>query len=303
MKKEKINRSPLFYVGDKYKLIKEIKTYFPVGINRFIEPFVGGGSVFLNVTANEFYLNDINNHVIDIHNFLCSYAGKENAFFEQVFDIIRRYNLSFSFREDVIPGELKQQYKKTYYAHYNRENFCKLKQDYNISGQKSVAELYVLLIYGFNRMLRFNNKGDYNLPVGNVDFNKNTYNALVDYFQLTAGKQIRWTSLDFKEFINSIDYQENDFIYLDPPYLITFSEYNKLWNEQAEHDLLVVLDELNDRNVKFAISNVTHYKGKENTQFIRWAAKYITHPVSSNYISYHDNTQKKITEVLVKNYI
>ena len=52
MKKE-VNRSPLFYVGDKYKLISEIKTYFPQCINRFIEPFVGGGSVFLNIDAEE----------------------------------------------------------------------------------------------------------------------------------------------------------------------------------------------------------------------------------------------------------
>ncbi|MDR0698967.1 MAG: DNA adenine methylase [Tannerella sp.] len=49
MKKEKVNRSPLFYVGDKYKLVQEIKTHFPITINRFIEPFVGGGSVYLNV--------------------------------------------------------------------------------------------------------------------------------------------------------------------------------------------------------------------------------------------------------------
>ena len=38
--------------------------------------------------------------------------------------------------------------------------------------------LYLLLIFGFNRMLRFNSKGEYNLPVGNVDFNKNTETAL-----------------------------------------------------------------------------------------------------------------------------
>lgn len=70
MKKE-VNRSPLFYVGDKYKLISEIKTYFPQSINRFIEPFVGGGSVFLNIDAEEFLLNDIDTNVIDIHKFLC----------------------------------------------------------------------------------------------------------------------------------------------------------------------------------------------------------------------------------------
>ncbi len=43
--KEKQFRSPLFYVGDKYKLIREIKDYFPENIETFIEPFTGGGSV------------------------------------------------------------------------------------------------------------------------------------------------------------------------------------------------------------------------------------------------------------------
>jgi len=42
---QKIRRSPMFYVGDKYKLIKEIQ-YFPKNINTFIEPFVCGGLFF-----------------------------------------------------------------------------------------------------------------------------------------------------------------------------------------------------------------------------------------------------------------
>ena len=54
--KDGIARSPLFYVGDKYKLIKEIRTHFPPAIKRFIEPFVGGGSVFLNVEAEKYLL-------------------------------------------------------------------------------------------------------------------------------------------------------------------------------------------------------------------------------------------------------
>ena len=44
--KKKIVRSPFFYVGDKYKLIEEISSYFPDDIEKFVEPFVGGGSVF-----------------------------------------------------------------------------------------------------------------------------------------------------------------------------------------------------------------------------------------------------------------
>jgi DNA adenine methylase len=302
MKKEKINRSPLFYIGDKYKLIKEIKQYFPLTINRFIEPFVGGGSVFLNIPAEEYLLNDINEHVINIHKFLCSYINKKEDFFNLIFSIIKKYDLSFSYEKDIIPLELKKQHKKTYYSRFNKNNYTKLKQHYNQSKKRNIAELYVLLIYGFNRMLRFNNAGDFNIPVGNVDFNKNVYNALTDYFSINVDRKISWTNLDFKDFLNSINWQEDDFIYLDPPYLITFSEYNKLWNEQTERELLSILDELNRNNVKFAISNVTHYKGKENKIFTHWAEKYNINQISSNYISYHDNTIKKFTEVLITNY-
>ena len=68
--KENVKRSPLFYVGDKYKLISEIKTHFPNRIDKFVEPFVGGGSVFMNVKANDFILNDIDTVFITLHKFL-----------------------------------------------------------------------------------------------------------------------------------------------------------------------------------------------------------------------------------------
>jgi DNA adenine methylase len=302
MKKEKVNRSPLFYVGDKYKFVREIKMHFPTKINRFIEPFVGGGSVYLNINASEYLLNDIDRSVIDIHKFLCSYIGKEKEFYNLIFAIIHKYNLSCSYEKDIVPVELKQHYIKTYYAHFNKENFKKLKTDYNQSKERNIAALYVLLIYGFNRMIRFNSQGDYNLPVGNVDFNQNVYNALFDYFNLNATKKTNWFNQDFKEFLNAREYEKDDLIYLDPPYLITFSEYNKLWNEQTEQDLLQILDNLNKKNVKFAISNVTHYKGKENSQFIDWSKKYNKYQIKSNYISYHDNTIKNFNEVLATNY-
>lgn len=302
MKKEKINRSPLFYVGDKHKLIEEIKGHFPPSINRFFEPFVGGGSVFLNIEADEYFLNDIDAHVIELHNFLCSYINREDDFFKLIFSIIDKYHLSCSYQKDVVPAELKQQYKKTYYSRFNKLNYNKLKEHYNCSSKREPAELYMLLIYGFNRMLRFNKGGDFNIPVGNVDFNKNVYDALCGYFKVNAHRSINWTALDFKVFLDKEEWEENDFVYLDPPYLITFSEYNKLWNEQIENDLLSIIDELNDKNVRFAISNVTHYKGKENTLFLNWANKYNVHKIASNYISYHDNTIKNFTEVLVTNY-
>ena len=151
-------------------------------------------------------------------------------------------------------------------------------------------------------MLRFNAKGDINLPVGNVDFNKNVVDALNNYFEYVKDKEIRFFNMDFQEFIELTDPQKNDFIYLDPPYLITFSEYNKIWNEDTEERFVKYLDELNARGVRFAVSNVIWHKSRYNAIFNEWAQKYNIVRIQSNYISYHDNTEKDSYEVLVKNY-
>lgn len=298
----KIYRSPLFYVGDKYKLYPKIRKYFPKTINRFIEPFTGGGSVFLNVNANEYLLNDIDTNVINIHQFLMEQSENPKAFFDSVFEIIQEYNLSHSYIKDIVPQELKDEWIKTYYAKFNKDGFDKLKADYNSSNEKNILHLYLLLIFGFNRMLRFNSKGEYNLPVGNVDFNKNTETALHDYFRLTKQKNIQFFNLDFLDFFRQIEFQEDDFVYLDPPYLITFSEYNKLWNEETEKRLLDFLEWLDTQNVKFAVSNVSHYKGKVNQQFLEWSKQHNSFDIKSNYISYHDNSNKEFKEVLITNY-
>lgn len=297
-----IARSPLFYVGDKYKLIREIKTHFPENIGRLIEPFVGGGSVFMNVEAEEYLLNDLDRFVIAIHQMLNRYIGRLDDFYNEVVEIVDHYGLSLSFRANVVPAELKKAFPKTYYAKYNEEGYNRMKADFNQGGQIDIQMLYVLLIYGFNRMLRFNKKGEFNLPAGDVDFNANVYNALSDYFAILQNKNIEWNNLDFRVFLRGIEYRQDDLIYLDPPYLITFSEYNKFWNSGTEHDLLNLLDELDQEGVRFAISNVTHYRGKTNEEFINWSANYNSFPIKSNYISFNDNTIKQFNEVLVTNY-
>ena len=300
--KKKILRSPLFYVGDKYKLMGEIGTYFPDNIGKFVEPFVGGGSVFMNTVAEQYYLNDIDSYIIGLHKYLCKAANKHTLFFAHVENIIKAYGLSYSYKEDTVPYELKKQFKKTYFAKYKKVAYEQMRTDFNESSKDDMTVLYLLLIYGFNRMLRFNKSGDFNLPVGNVDFNSNVALTLIDYFQEVKSKKPKWYNLDYKAFLKKIHLSENDFIYLDPPYLITFSEYNKLWNEQDERELLQLLDQLNGRNIRFAISNVTHYKNRRNDIFIDWAQKYQAHSIKSNYISYHDNSIKQFDEVLITNY-
>jgi DNA adenine methylase len=299
---KKIKRSPLFYVGDKYKLMKQLIDLFPKEINDFYEPFVGGGTVFLNVEAKKYFLNDIDKHLVNIHKFLVSSAKNPENFLENVKKIIHKYKLSQSYEKDIVPDSLKKEFKKTYYAKFNKEGYGKLRECVNKDIKNDPLILYILLIYGFNRMLRFNGGGKFNLPVGNVDFNKNVVSALNNYFDFVQDKKIKFTLKDFRKFLNKDNYLKNDFVYLDPPYLITASEYNKFWNEESESDLLNLIDGLNRKDVKFSLSNVTHYNGSKNDLLIKWMKKYKVHKIESNYISYHNNKKKKITEVLITNY-
>jgi len=299
---KKIKRSPLFYVGDKYRLMRQLIDLFPKEINDFYEPFVGGGTVFLNVEAKKYFLNDIDKHLVNIHKFLVSSAKDSEKFFKDVEKIIHKYKLSHSYKRDIVPDSLKKEFKKTYYARFNKEGYEKLRESVNKNKKNDPLILYILLIYGFNRMLRFNGGGKFNLPVGNVDFNKNVASALNNYFDFIRDKKIEFTSKDFQKFFNKNEYSKKDFVYLDPPYLITASEYNKFWDEKSESDLLDLIDELNKEGVKFALSNVTHYNGSKNNLLIEWMKKYKVHKIESNYISYHNNKKKKIKEVLISNY-
>lgn len=296
-----IKRSPFFYVGDKYKLMPQLKNLFPQQIDTYYEPFCGGGSSFVNTVAKSYVVNDVNEYVIRLHKFFQQNANDEQNFIENLYAIISRYELSCSFIGRCVPNELKQEFVKTYYAKYNKQAYHLLRQDYN-KNQGDMALLYLLLIYGFNHMIRFNSKGEFNLPVGNVDFNANVYNAIHGYMDFLRTQKITFACEDFQTFIRKNEYKNNDFVFCDPPYLISQSEYNKLWDEGHEILLYQELDSLNERGIKFGLTNLLHHKGKTNEILLQWMSKYNIHQINSNYISYNDNSIKPNSrEVFVTN--
>ena len=295
-----IIRSPFFYVGDKYKLMPQIRRLFPSKIQTYVEPFVGGGSSFLNTKAQNYRLNDIDFYVIALHQFLQNNA-QNPTFFTQLFSLIEYYNLSCSLKNIIPPKDLRQNYKKTYFAKFNKESYVKLRNEFN-ANKKDMLRLYMLLIYGFNRMLRFNARGEFNLPVGNVDFNHNVLKALMDYFHFIQDKDVEFFNTDFRDFLNSISLKKGDFIYLDPPYLISGSEYNKLWNEELEFRLYELLERLDSEGIAWGLSNLLTHKGKTNTLLKNFTKKYLAYTIQSNYISFNDNSIKKDSlEVYVSN--
>lgn len=289
---DKLYRSPLFYVGDKYKLMSQLKLLFPHNIGTFYDVFCGGGSVSINASAKNYVLNDINSKVIELHNLLIENSNDINFFIEKMHRHIKKYGLSHS--EIILPSDIdnyKKKYPKTYYAEYNKKSYYILRQDYNKN--HDVEKLYLLLIYGFNHMIRFNSNNEFNLPVGNLDWNKNVTDALYNYSNwVNESKQIKLHSLDFVKFLNNSVFNKGDFVYFDPPYLITNSEYNKIWTEDDELRLYDYLDKLDNKGIKWGLSNMLNHKGKINEYLLNWSEKYITYSIASNYISRFDNSIK-----------
>ena len=77
-------------MGDKSKLFDQIRGHLPVGIDRLIEPFAGGGSMFMNVEAGEYLLNDLSKWIIKMHQMLNSYRGRKEEFYEGICKLIRQ---------------------------------------------------------------------------------------------------------------------------------------------------------------------------------------------------------------------
>ena len=199
---------------------------------------------------------------------------------------------------------------------YNKESFLRLRADFNEKKKKGNYDyyyyvmLYVIIVYAFNNQIRFNSNGEFNLPVGKRDFNKKMQQKLSDFIDKIKEQNCKFTCLDFRKFdIDTL--KNNDFVYVDPPYLITCATYNEQggWSETDEKDLLHFLDSLNEKGLRFALSNVLRSKGKENTILIEWLDKnkdkYRT--VSLNYSYSNSNYQTKdktsnSEEVLIINY-
>lgn len=299
-------QSPLNYTGGKYKLLPQILPLFPQGINCFVDLFCGGCNVGINVDANSVVYNDIDEHLFYLFNTLKN-LDKEVTF-ELIFKIIKDYDLSLVCENGY-----------DYYncdsgsgvGSYNKERFLKLRNDFNHHKQEDYyyyLMLYVLIVYAFNNQIRFNAKGEYNLPVGKRDFNKKMQTKLSAFIDRLHRQDCFFSCKSFAEFDVS-DLTERDFVYVDPPYLITCATYNEQdgWNEEHEKELLNFLDNLNSLGIRFALSNVLRSKGKENSILIKWLSNnnYTIHNLDFGYSNSNYQTKDKQTkseEVLITNY-
>ena len=281
---KKYIKSPLNYIGGKYKLLPQLMKYFPTDINTFVDLFSGGFNVGINVKSNKTICNDINDFIIDLYKELYN-SSVENVL-DRINTNIKGYGLS---------KENESAYKK-FRVHYNET--------------KDPIDLYTLTCYSFNYQFRFNNNREYNNPFGRnrSQFSENMKNNLILFSDKLKNMNIDFSSKDFDK-VSIENLGKDDFIYCDPPYLITTGSYNdgnrgfKDWKEEEEIKLYNYLDKANEKNIKFALSNVMEHKGKENKLLKEWSKKYKVIYLDNDYSNSSYNTKKgKSKEVLIINY-
>jgi DNA adenine methylase len=282
-------KSPLNYIGGKYKLLNQILPLFPKDMNKFIDLFVGGCNVAININAKEILCNDNLTYLI------------------QMFEVFKKNTI------EKILEHIENRIKEFDLSQANEEGYKKFREFYNES--KIELDLFVLIAYSFNHQIRFNNSHKFNNPFGKnrSSFNTNMKNNLIHFINKLHKQNITFTNKSFEKFdFNTLS--KNDFVYCDPPYLISTASYNdgkrgfKGWSEKEELELLNILDTLNKKDIKFALSNVIEHKGKENILLKEWINQnnYHVNYLDKNYAN--SNYQTKIRdknasiEVLITNY-
>jgi len=90
-------KSPINYIGNKYKLISQIEPLFPRKINKFIDVFGGSGTVLINTQAEHYIYNDINPYVSSIFEGLISQSAEDTI--SQIEAVIKEYSLSITNKE------------------------------------------------------------------------------------------------------------------------------------------------------------------------------------------------------------
>lgn len=282
-------KSPLNYVGNKYRVLPELLQIFPDNINQFVDLCAGGGDVAWNINANSILANDINSSVISI---LKEFHDKSS---NEVLDFI-----------DMRIDEFKLD--KT-----NEEGFLKYRELYNTdAAYHTPLDLFTITRFSFNQLIRFNNKMELNSAFGRnrSSFNTNLRNNTIAFCNKV--NNIEFTSQDYK-LIDLSKYTEKDFIYIDPPYLISNADYNtgktaKLsWKQQDDINLQSYLDEANAIGLRWATSNFIKHKGNVNQQLEDWALNnnYNIHVLHSDYTSLTTKAARvddPTLEVVITNY-
>jgi len=204
-------RPVLKWAGGKRQLLPLLRRHYPPTFERYLEPFLGSGAVFLDC-HNQGLLDSREVHLSDI-----------NA------DVIGCYRMVRDHVEAVIEalGALEAGHRTGGPRHFyavRDEQFNELRRDVHASADPSRAytpSLAAMLIYlnrtGYNGLFRLNSSGGFNVPVGR--YTRVTICDAPNIRRLSAALRRPGLTVEVRRFEDALgEGRPGDFVYLDPPY-------------------------------------------------------------------------------------
>lgn len=287
------------WAGGKNSLIPQITKYYPYElkngtIERYIEPFVGGGAVLIDILqkyeVKEAYAFDINIDLINCYNVI-----KNNV--EELISKLDKKEKEFLTLND----EERQGYFYDIRAEYNS---YKLKDELDV---KRASEFIFLNRTCFNGLYRVNKDGKFNVPCGKY---KNP--TICDSINLrNLSKLIKNVIFENGDYKKSEQYvNDNTFVYFDPPYRplsVTsgFTSYTKEdFNDDNQKELAQYYNKLSLKNAKLMLSNSNPKNVNENDNFFEDIYKgfYINEVSAKRMINSNAKGRGEISELLITNY-
>lgn len=288
----------LKWVGGKGQLIDEIRKKYPneLGkrINKYAEPFVGGGAVLFDILSNynldEIYISDSNSELINAYKII-----EKNV--EELVDVLSEY------QSEYVPLEIEDR-KEYYYNKRNRFNELKLS---NVLSTELAALIIFINRTCFNGLYRVNSKGAYNVPMGSYlnpcicdESNLRRISERLKNVNIICG--------DYRESSDFID--ENTFVYFDPPYRpltesSSFTAYTKdSFDDNDQINLANYIKELSDKGAYIVVSNSDPKNINKKDDFFDdlYSDFNISRVYASRAINSKGGSRGKISELLISNY-
>lgn len=180
-------KSPIKWTGGKAREIKYFQEYIPE-FDTYVEPFFGGGALYWHLQPKNAVINDINPHLINFYEVLRS-----------------NYNELYKHLQEM-------ELNKDYFQHI----VDKLNNEEYENRIEQAAIFYYLNKTAFSGKWRVNSSGKYNNTWGN--YKKENFKVLDnEYSNILQNATIE--NVDYKDIMMDCKFNENVFIFLDPPYL------------------------------------------------------------------------------------
>lgn len=203
------------YRGGKSKEIPNIVRHIPLFEGRYIEPFFGGGALFFYLEPEKAIINDINSKLVEFYRGVRDNYGHLREELDQIEELYTRNRNRFDYLKALYPTErVEDENEKLYYA---------LRAMFNGTSNKAFSD--ALLYFYINKtaysgMIRYNANGEFNVPFGRYA-HLNTKTVTRAHSLLLQRAQIM--NEDYKKVFDLC--KKDDFVFLDPPYDCTFSDY------------------------------------------------------------------------------